>query len=229
MKIAVIIVCTDDEQIDSQIGIPDRIVRREVRGKRPCSTPRLVNPILLGEDKPDAWVILHPDVRLPAGWFDRLESGLAQLSEIDANYGVCGVMGCGLLDTKRFNVGHLWDRNYEAGIPLAYPQAVDALDEVCVILRGDRQWRLDENGLCTYHLWASELCMFEAQQGRNNYVLPGLFLEHYSTSSFHAPDDVHFWFNLGVLSERYRKPKESLITPSGSVYDHGDESGVRLC
>lgn len=235
--IELIVVCTDDESPDALLKTVPKyreLIRSTVLyEKRPCSTPRVVNMVMnamrKGRGNPLAWVIIHPDVELPDGFFANLREGMFQLSKIDPDYGVLGVMGVRLLDKGRMCCGHLWDRDYEAGAPLECPLVVDALDEVCVILRGDRDWRLDDAGLATYHLWASELCLREKAEGRTSYVLPGLYLKHLSTAPREVPLDPNFFFNLGVLSERYRQPGMRLTTPSGSVYDDGGNEGVQLC
>lgn len=231
-RIEVIVVCTDDESPDLLLAcLPDDVHSTVVRGVRPCSTPRLVNRVMADISsrvgRPWLWVIVHPDVELPPGFFGNLRHQAHRLSLLDANYGVIGVMGVILDEGKKVCVGHLWDRNYEAGVAVENPVSIDALDEVCVILRGDRPWELDES-LGTYHLWASELCLAEKFRRRNSYVLPGLYLMHHSTAPMATMDDGYFFFNLGVLSERYRLEGATLMTPSGAVTDDGSDAGIRL-
>ena len=233
-RIEVVVVCTDDEKPDLLLSsIPDNVLTNTtiVRGTRPCSTPRLVNDAMkrVVEDRGDPWLwlIVHPDIELAGDFFGNLTHWIYQLWKTDPMYGVVGAMGVRLDNGEKVHVGHLWDRSYEAGAPLQGPCLVDTLDELCVVLRGDRKWRLD-NQLSTYHLWASELCLQERMCGRRNYVLPGMYLKHLSTSEEKSPDDPYFWFNLGVLSERYRFDGQTMLTPSGCVYDNRDHSGVRL-
>lgn len=181
--------------------------------------------------------MIHPDIVLPEGWFGRLDAAVEKVAALDRHWGLAGVMGVARhpeTHDKRLCFGHLLDRNYEAGVALTEPAPVEALDECCVILRGGRDWVLDE-GLGTYHLWASELAMREASYGRNTYVLPGLYLEHHSTAPHTMPADAYFFFGLGVLSERYRHKggkngagATPLVTPSGSVHDYGDHRGVQI-
>ncbi|MEK9811337.1 MAG: hypothetical protein VW362_12870, partial [Candidatus Nanopelagicales bacterium] len=179
--------------------------------------------------QPWFWLISHPDVTLPLSFWNSLEVGVRYMGETDPNYGVLGVAGCRMIGKHRNVYGHLLDRGRECGAALAFPTVVNALDEVIVILRGDREWAMDDTGLATYHLWASDLCYKEMSEGRKNYVLPGLYFEHHSNSSWSIPDDPYFYFNLGVLSERYRKPGTILSTPSGTVFDANNSVGVQIC
>lgn len=233
-RIEVVVVCTDDESPDTLLAcVPDEPVIKTtvLRGVRPCSTPRIVNgamdSIIAERGRPWLWVIVHPDVELPPAFFGNLRHQIGRLESIDPHYGVVGVMGVRLDAGRKVCVGHLWDRNYEAGAPLEHPCIVDTLDEVCVVLRGDREWKLDEE-LGTYHLWASELCLAQKFQRRTNYVLPGLYIMHHSTAPHTTPDDGYFYYNLGVLSERYRLEGQTLLTPSGAVIDDGTDAGIRL-
>ena len=234
-RIETIIVCTDDEQPDMTLsGIPKvpSMPTTVVHGTRPCSTPRIVNAamdeIRALRGDPWLWMIVHPDVELAEDYLGNLTREVIKLSEIDPDYGVIGVMGVRLQDGDKWCVGHLWDRVYEAGAPLSGPCIVDTLDEVLIVMRGDWPLKLDES-LGTYHLWASELCLRERKYGRKNYVLPGMYIKHHSTAPHTTPDDAYFYYNLGVLSERYRNTGETLLTPSGAVYDKLGLAGVQLC
>lgn len=106
---------------------------------------------------------------------------------------------------------------------------VDTLDEVCVVLRADYEWWLNDIDLMRHHLWASELCLREAQEvpPRLSYVLPGLYVKHHSQTPLEVSDPA-FYFNAGVISALYRKPGDSIVSTCCTVYDPKDDTGVQI-
>lgn len=168
-------------------------------------------------------------MEFPADFFVNLEAGLIALRKRSPEHGPVGVAGAIVKDGKKHVLGQIWHQGRDIGEPVVLEERVDTLDEVCVILRANRTWWLNDTDLMRHHLWAAELCLREAQGGSPHlsYVLPGLYLKHHSETPLEVSDPA-FYFNAGVISALYRLPKGTIGTTCCTVYDPKDDTGIQI-
>lgn len=136
---------------------------------------------------------VHHDVYLPTGFIVDLQLALQRMERIDPEWGVLGVAGVKLVHGKKEIFGHICDRGKNWGAALEQPAAVDTLDEMLLITKGDLQF--DEE--LSQDFYGADICMQAKLQGRKNYVI-NAYCEHNSgrtlggrTESFYRSQD-HF-------------------------------------
>ncbi|KRF35049.1 glycosyltransferase [Nocardioides sp. Soil805] len=121
-------------------------------------------------------VIVHQDVYLPASFVPRLLDEINRLAEVDPDWGVIGCIGA---DEDGVVHGKIWASSVQAevGNKCTSPTRVESLDEVLLVLQGGTAVRFDE-GLPSFHLYATDLVQSAKQAGRSSYVVPIQVVHH---------------------------------------------------
>lgn len=193
-----------------------------------CSAGRVYNRLMGSvKDKPDYWVLAHADVEFPFDWHANLKEAVKKIGWQVPEHGPLGVVGVRGNATGKEWYGQIWDKDREVGRGVFEATRVDTLDEVCVILRSDRDWWLNDKDLMRHHLWATELCLRESEDGHKSYVLPGLYLRHLSQTPREVSDPA-FYFNAGAIHTLHGKPGQAIATTCCTIFDPGDDSGVQI-
>lgn len=113
--------------------------------------------------------LIHQDVYLPAGWFDRLDQQIALIEETDKDWAALGVWGI-------VRAGELCGRVWCSGSDLEYrgnvaaPAKVLSVDEIVIILNPKHGLRFDE-GLPGFHLFATDIINEARKRGLNSYAI----------------------------------------------------------
>lgn len=130
----------------------------------------------LDEAEAEILMLVHQDVYLPAGYFDRLSARLRQLDEIAPDWAVAGVVGA---DSGGVLHGRVWSTG--SGIVIGgegpLPARVEAIDEMIILIRTSAGLRFDE-GLPGYHLYAADIIQIAASQGRSTWVVDAPAVHH---------------------------------------------------
>lgn len=162
-------------------------------------------------------IFVHQDVYLPSGWFESLQTKIAELERSDPKWGVVGVYGVST-DFKR--VGHVFTNglNTTLGGPFETPVEVQSLDELILILNRKSGLRFDEK-LPGFHLYGTDICQIAIEAGKKAYVLD-LFCVHNSKSiAYLGPD---FWRACSFINRkwRHRLPIQTPCAPlkKGDIY-----------
>ena len=116
----------------------------------------------------DLMVFCHQDMIFPEQWLDHLERSLVHLEARDPSWGVLGCYGM-----RHDGVGRGWiytPGNGEIGSPFEFPQPIQTLDEVVLILRKSSSLRFDE-GLPHYHLYGADICLRADEAGLKSYAI----------------------------------------------------------
>lgn len=119
---------------------------------------------------------VHHDVFLHADFEKDLLKAIDNVTGIDKNWGVLGVAGVQLINSKRHFHGYISDRGKEWGSRYNLPHEVDTLDELLLITRGD--FRFDENLDLDYY--GADICMQAKERGRKCYAI-NAYCEHNSS------------------------------------------------
>ena len=123
----------------------------------------------------DLLVFIHQDVYLPQLWLDDLKSALAQLEQINTNW---GVLGCYGVERDGKHRGHVYSSPQGIiGEALSAPVPVRTLDEIVLIFRKSSGLRFDEK-LPHFHFYGADVCLEAASRGKSNYVLPAFCIHN---------------------------------------------------
>jgi hypothetical protein len=130
----------------------------------------------LDEAEAEILMLVHQDVYLPDGYFDRLAAQLRRLDEIAPDWAVAGVVGA---DGRGALHGRVWSTG--SGIVIGgkgpLPARVEAIDEMIILIRTAAGLRFDE-GLPGYHLYAADIIQIAAAQGRSTWVVDAPAVHH---------------------------------------------------
>jgi hypothetical protein len=136
----------------------------------------------------DAWrnidadfvVFLHQDVFIPAGWDDLFFGAVEILSERERKWAVVGVAGVNLLGDSVEYFGHLQEngREWRGGLELL-PVAVETLDELLLVCKGNLGFRFDER-IPTAHFYGADLCLQAGEEGYTCHVI-NAYVHHNTT------------------------------------------------
>jgi hypothetical protein len=146
----------------------------------------------------DMLIFVHQDVYLPPGWMDALKITVKDLTRIDPNWAVLGVIGIDLH-------GRLAGRAYSTGIGkivgknLDGPVPAQSLDEIVLIVRRDSGVRFDLE-LPGFHLYGTDICMTARAAGLKCYVIEA-FCIHNSRGIRLMPSD--FWNAYRYLARKW--------------------------
>lgn len=135
----------------------------------------------------DLIVFTHQDVYFPTSWLDQLHKSLNWLQKSDPDWGVLGCWGATL---SKAGVGHLYSNGLGIlGGPFEYPEPVQTLDEIVLVIRKSSGLRFDD-ALPHFHFYGSDICMSAAARGMKNYVVPA-FCIHNTQMGFLLPKEFY--------------------------------------
>jgi hypothetical protein len=175
----------------------------------------------------DILVFAHCDIFFPAGWFERLESEIAQLDGTDPNWAVAGVIG--VTASGQF-VGRAWDNSLAPlfretggffGAALGAPARVDSCDEMVLIVRNRSGVSFDP-ALPGFHLYGTDIALEAERQGRTTYALD-LPLIHNAKAQLQLGADYVAAYKYMVRKWRARMPVATtcgLVTANPLVLAH---------
>lgn len=127
----------------------------------------------------DYVIYVHHDVFLPANFMNQVKKAMLMINRADPDWGVLGVAGVRLINSKKINVGHIRDRGKEWGKALSIPERVDTLDELLLITKGD--FKFDEN--LPQDFYGADICMQAKFQDRKCYAIEA-YCHHNSGREF---------------------------------------------
>ena len=129
-------------------------------------------------DEADAEILMlvHQDVYLPDGYFDRIATKLRQLDEIAPDWAVAGVIGA---DGAGAMHGRVWSTGLGqvVGREGPLPARAETIDEMIILIRTGAGLRFDED-LPGYHLYAADIIQIAASQGRSTWVVDAPAVHH---------------------------------------------------
>lgn len=174
--------------------------------KRGYKSAALAYNAAIDEAKTDVLVFVHQDVFLPAGWDQRLDQALAQLTVQDPDWAVAGVWG---VHESGSRSGHLFcvGLGQELGAVFAGGREVRTLDEVLLIVRQSSGVRFD-SALPGYHFYGTDICL-EAQRLKKKCYAISAFCLHNTNGYKMLP--WQFWKSYLLMR---RKWKAVLPVPS---------------
>lgn len=120
-------------------------------------------------------IFLHSDIYLPEAWMCQLERALQYLELADPRWGVLGCWGTTQSGEYR---GHIYSTGLGIlGEPFDYPQPVQTLDEILLIVRKSSGLQFDEE-LPHFHFYGVDICMRAASWNMKSYVVPAFCLHN---------------------------------------------------
>ncbi len=151
--------------------------------------------------KADIQIYVHHDVYLPETFENDLMNGIAEIDNIDPNWGVIGVAGVVCIDdTTKVSYGYLSDRGTTWGNKKGLPHEVDTLDELILITKGD--FKFDEK-ILSQHFFGADICLQAKRQGKKNYVIEA-FLEHNSGLIKYSKLPKEFYRERKYIANKYK-------------------------
>jgi hypothetical protein len=135
----------------------------------------------------DLIVFCHQDILLPEYWLSQLKHGLEYLNATDPHWGVIGCYG-------RTTAGTDWGHVYSSGrgilgMPFQYPEPVQTLDEIVLVMRRSTGLRFDEK-LPYFHLYGADICLRASERGMRNYAVCA-FCIHNTFQSLILPKEFY--------------------------------------
>jgi glycosyltransferase involved in cell wall biosynthesis len=171
MKFTICSAVNDEDVLRScLLSSPDISGAGEIMLPRGClSAATAYNAALTGA-KHDIVILIHQDIYLPRGWFERLESAIHTLEATDPQWGVLGVYG---ITPGGVYHGHLYCNASQTllGRPLREPAEVGSLDEIVLVVRKGSGLRFDPE-MKGFHFYAADICLTARQRGLKNYAVP---------------------------------------------------------
>jgi hypothetical protein len=182
--------------------------RSQLRTYRGFKTAGAAYNAALAETDADYVVLVHQDVYLPTGSVDRLIGALHQIEADDPNWGVAGVIG---LDAEKRLQGQTWSSGIGGmiGRAITAPAAVEALDEMVLVVRGAAGLRFDEQ-LPGFHLYGADIIQIARTQGMSSYAIP-LPVVHHSRPTVLLAADYRRCYRYMTRKWRSRLPINGLI------------------
>ena len=139
--------------------------------------------------------LLHQDVFLPEGWYDKI---LSQIKLIPEDWGVLGCAGVRLVNGEKQFIGSIKDRGCEWGSPEGLPVEVDTLDELLLIIKNDGRLWFDKG--CGNHFYGADLCMQAKIHGKKSYAINN-YVHHNSIHGCEVPQE--FWDSRDYIKSKY--------------------------
>ncbi len=122
---------------------------------------------LLNAARGEFVILCHQDIRLCFDDRDVLERRLAELSAMDARWGLAGNAGVVALNILAMRISDIYGENQSIG---PFPRKVMSLDENFIIVR--RHARLGfSNDLSGFHFYGTDICLNAEIMGFNAYVI----------------------------------------------------------
>ena len=132
-------------------------------------------------------VFCHQDIFFPEAWLSDLRRALEYLEVSDPSW---GVLGCSGITGDRRHWRYLYSSGLGvSGEPLAYPEPVQTLDEMVLILRKSSGVRFDER-LPHFHLYGADICLRAATMGMKSYAISA-FCIHNTRQSLILPKEFY--------------------------------------
>lgn len=116
--------------------------------------------------------LTHQDLRAPSNWFDKIYEQIRNLLSEDIKFGVLGMAGSWV---NNFGEGgviyltgneHTYDRT-----PFKEKAEVQCLDELCLIVKRNSDFRFDEKVCDGYHCYGTDLCLNYISHGYRNFAI----------------------------------------------------------
>jgi hypothetical protein len=123
----------------------------------------------------DLVLFFHQDVFVPPAWETQFYAALAELEQIDRQWGVLGAAGVvsGSESEQAFR-GHWADPHNPRPMRIGpFPAVVFSLDELCLGVRKRRGLSFDPN-LPGFHCYGTDICLTAASRGLRSYALDAL-------------------------------------------------------
>lgn len=118
---------------------------------------------------PATRVVLHPDVRFPPDFANRLRWAIDALHAAGVRWGALGT------------VGRAWDGSYVWGHEIGQPTPVCAVDACCLVVDTSHALRFDERTFDGFHCHVEDYCMQCHAAELGVFVVPSV-LEHASAT-----------------------------------------------
>ena len=141
-------------------------------------------------------ILCHQDVVLVDDDRAVLESRMADLSELDPSWGLCGNAGSTASGSNSIRISDPHGVNQALG---TFPVRAVALDENFIVVRGDANLAVSHD-LSGFHLYGADLCIIADILGRNAWVID-FHLFHKSAGRA----DGSFYAAKGAIARKYRR------------------------
>jgi hypothetical protein len=152
--------------------------------------------IFLREAVGEIIILCHQDVLLVNDDREVLEQRMAELSEIDPQWALCGNAGSASSGANSIRISDPHGANQAWG---TFPSRAVALDENFIVVRGDANLALSHD-LSGFHLYGADLCIVADILGRSAWVVD-FHLLHKSAGRA----DGSFYAAKRAINKKYRR------------------------
>lgn len=118
-------------------------------------------------------IMAHQDLRVPNNWLDSIFDHIKEFIANNITFGVLGMAGCWW-----FNIGNESGVIYVNGENNKYQNTqfdkraeVQCLDELCMVVKNNSDFRFDEVACHNYHLYGTDLCLNYLSKGYRNFAI----------------------------------------------------------
>jgi hypothetical protein len=123
----------------------------------------------------DIIVFAHQDIYFPESWIRDLNNALSYLEKEDPKW---GVLGCGGVTQDDERWGFLYSTGLGVlGRPFAFPQPIQTLDEIVLIIKKSSGLRFDDT-LPHFHFYGTDICMEAKEKGRKAYAMSSFVIHN---------------------------------------------------
>jgi hypothetical protein len=153
---------------------------------------------MIGSSKGKYIILCHQDIELRFDTVEILNKRIAELNELDKNWGILSNAGGYNLKKVFKRITHPQD-HFNAG---PFPQQVKSVDENFILIKKSANLSLSRN-LKGFHLYGTDLCIIANILGYNAYVV-----------DFHL-----FHKSTGNMNASFYESRRELILKYGKVFD----------
>jgi len=162
-----------------------------------ASAPKAYNDAI-DRSENDLIIFAHHDMIFPEAWLGQVERALDYLRVNDPNWGVLGC--CGVASDGDY---HVWAYHPTQGLlgrPFNFPQPIQTLDEIVLILRRSSGLRFDEN-LPHFHLYGTDICLRAAKMGKKSYAISAFCVHN---ASYYPVLPKEFYENYQYIRKTWK-------------------------
>ena len=150
--------------------------------------------------------LLHQDIYLPAGWDDRLISGLRQAEDRFGAVGIAGVFGVAAKPEGGFErAGRLVDRFETLKPPLPLPAEAVSLDEIALVFRSRSLAIESMKPELGFHMFGSEAALIARDKGFAAIIVDAPLL-HNTESGHRVPFELIYSAKLFAMTRTAHFP-----------------------
>jgi GT2 family glycosyltransferase len=114
----------------------------------------------------------HQDLRAPENWLENVMDHIKNLIASDVKFGVLGMAGSWVNNASEGGVIYLTgNEDAYKGTPYETKAEVQCLDELCLIVRRNNDFRFDVNTCNGYHCYGTDLCLNYLTKGYRNFAI----------------------------------------------------------